>query len=155
MPDQHPPAHDGTPHTPTPPHLSPLAALERSWARGLLSTEELLGCLLHHLAQQEAWRTQNRSHEEDTEAEVIQLKTQHGELRTPSLALGRMLRQIGTTLDKLTGQQLDLWKAGGLWHWRWEDTGERSARGLRSHGEALVDAVRRRAGLASGAEPLV
>ncbi|HEU4327024.1 MAG TPA: hypothetical protein VFS21_28040 [Roseiflexaceae bacterium] len=55
-----------------------------------------------------------------------------------------MLRQIGDTVDALAGPELDVWRTGGLWYWRWDDTHTLCAHGLGSLGEALTDAVERR-----------
>ncbi len=106
-----------------------LRELEHLWGGGKLSNEELIGCLLRYLARQE---------------EQAKRQTQHSTLKTPSFLLGTLLRQIGDVLDALTGQQLELWHAEGLWYWRWEDSDEQARCGLASYGEALVDAVERR-----------
>ncbi|HEU4326543.1 MAG TPA: hypothetical protein VFS21_25600 [Roseiflexaceae bacterium] len=148
-----------------------LQELERLWGGGKLSNEELIGCLLRYLAKQERAkhqepRTENREPRTENreprtgygasrlpeDPDAGQLKTQHSkrntpageELKTPSIVLGSLLRQIGDVLDALTGQQLELWHAEGLWYWRWEDTDGQARCGLASYGEALVDAVERR-----------
>ncbi len=111
-----------------------LLALSDHWGKGLLSTDEAMGWLLAYLVRQSAAQI----------PATPKLNTQNSELKTPSEALGTLLRQIGDTVDALAGQELDLWRAGDLWHWRWQDTRGASAHGLRSLGEALADAVEQR-----------
>ncbi|HEU4322552.1 MAG TPA: hypothetical protein VFS21_05325 [Roseiflexaceae bacterium] len=111
-----------------------LRTLSEHWGRGLLSTDEAVGWLLAYLARQSANEAPRAS----------ELKTQNSELKTPSLVLGTLLRQIGDTVDALAGSQLELWRTGDLWHWRWQDTGGGAAHGLRSLGEAFADAVEQR-----------
>ncbi len=113
---------------------SELRELSEQWGQGLLSTDEALGSLLAYLARQSA----------DAPPRTPELNTQHSELKTPSAALGTLLRQVGDTLDALAGPHLDLWRVGELWYWRWEDSCDLSAHGLRSLGEALADAVEQR-----------
>ncbi|GAB4204557.1 MAG: hypothetical protein OHK0022_29800 [Roseiflexaceae bacterium] len=109
--------------------------LSRFWGTGLLSTDETLGFLLAYLSAVQP---------EPAPAPDHQLNTQHSTLKTPAAALGALLRQVGDTLDALTGGELDLWRAEGLWFWRWTDTGQLCPRGLASQGEALVDALEQR-----------
>ncbi|GAB4207931.1 MAG: hypothetical protein OHK0022_36790 [Roseiflexaceae bacterium] len=187
---------EAQPCTAPPPRPS-LAGLERCWARGLMSNEELLGYLLRYLIHEERQeprtknqepgaeqnqepgeqnqepggqnqepRTKNRGHEADGEerihegheghedpeigkllAQNAELKTQNSKLKTQLLGLTRLLWQFGDTIDVLAGEELELWEAEGLWFWHWQDTGELALRGLRTHGEALVNAVEHRAGL--------
>ncbi|HEU4324990.1 MAG TPA: hypothetical protein VFS21_17755 [Roseiflexaceae bacterium] len=131
-----------------------LRQLSEQWGKGLLSTDEAMGWLLAYLARQSAdeparapeLNTQNLELKtpSDEPAHTPKLKTQNSKLKTPSEALGSLLRQIGDTLDALAGPHLDLWRVGDLWYWRWEDTCDLSAHGLRSLGEALADAVEQR-----------
>ncbi|GAB4210386.1 MAG: hypothetical protein OHK0022_43270 [Roseiflexaceae bacterium] len=86
----------------------------------------------------------NTQHVKRKSAGWQQFNTQHSKLNTPKEALGTLLRQMGDALDALTGQQLELWHADGLWYWRWEDTDELARCGLASYGEALVDAIEQR-----------
>ncbi|HEU4329002.1 MAG TPA: hypothetical protein VFS21_38040 [Roseiflexaceae bacterium] len=171
-------------NTPSGARLSSLGVLEHAWARGLLSTDELVGCLLRYLVRQEQQerRTENGESSETRQEQrtengepaetrggpgggqagrdgqggddISRLKAHNAILKAQLLVLNTVLRQLGDALDGLTGQQLDLWQSNGLWLWRWEDTGQQSPRGLASQGEALVDAVERRGGLLLGADPL-
>ncbi len=111
-----------------------LRLLSEHWGRGLLSTDEAMGWLLVYLARPS----------DDEAARTPELNTQHSELKTPSLVLGTLLRQLSDAVDALAGPQLDVWQAGGLWYWRWEDTSSLASHGLASLGEALTDAVERR-----------
>lgn len=140
------------------PSMPSLAVLEHFWARGLISNDELLGCLLRHLVQLEqgqtgpatvvrleAWEDHPANAPAASSAPAV--RTPHGSTQQiQSLALNA-LRQIGKIVDGLTGQPFELWQANGLWYWRWDDTGEQSRHGLPTCGKALVDAIQRRAGL--------
>ncbi|GAB4196537.1 MAG: hypothetical protein OHK0022_14150 [Roseiflexaceae bacterium] len=101
-----------------------LEELERLWSGGKLSSDELLGELLRFLVRRQA---------EPQRSEGM-----------PQAVLGVMLHSLCDTLDALTGQQLDLWRVGELWFWRWEDTRAMASHGLTSMGEALGDAIEQR-----------
>lgn len=103
---------------------SELENLERLWSDGKLSSNELLRELLRFLMRQQPEPSPDEG--------------------APQVALGTMLRSLCDTLDALTGQQLDLWRVGDLWFWRWEDARIAADHGLRSMGEALGDAIERR-----------
>ncbi|GAB4208522.1 MAG: hypothetical protein OHK0022_38200 [Roseiflexaceae bacterium] len=140
-----------------PPRRPTLAGLEHCWARGLMSNEELLGCLLRYLVQQEKKRIHEGHEGPEIEelktqnailnTELAELKTQNSKLKTQLLGLSRLLWQVGEAVDVLGGEELDIWQEGGRWYWRWQDTSSVAPRPLRSHGDALVDAVEHRAGL--------
>ncbi len=104
-----------------------LEELERLWSEGKLSSNELLRELLHFLMRQRAGPAGPPVDE-----------------GAPQAVLGAMLRSLCDTLDALTGQQLDLWRVGDLWFWRWEDTRAAASHGLASMGEALGDAIEQR-----------
>jgi hypothetical protein len=53
-----------------------------------------------------------------------------------------LLRHVGAMLDELSTQGIDLWRDDQrAWRWRWLDTDLQAHQGMRSFGEALVDAV--------------
>ncbi|GAB4207264.1 MAG: hypothetical protein OHK0022_35300 [Roseiflexaceae bacterium] len=105
-------------------------SLAQLWGTGLLSTDETLGCLLAYLAHQGS--------------EQAATTPTPAERQPHPVIFNTMIRQLGETFEALTGGELDLWRAEGLWFWRWEDTRQQAPRGLAAYSEALADALEQR-----------